>query len=220
MRRYDHHLNDPYAFRVEDIFSLQLLLRAGDPSRPGWAAPHGVHDNWAKVFRGVHSGLLHLRNLYEFDAEKFMATLDTAGENIAEVSALVQSASRAGRGKIFQYGQALAGSFFADIGRGQFVKPDVHVVEIAAATLGCTAISAEQAVCVVQQSALHAGVVPRAVDKLMYLAGSSNFYLYGGRLREAEPVKRRFRLWIANQCGGAESMNNLAEKLQLYHRVE
>ena len=43
------HPDDPYAFRIEDLSSLQLLLGAGDPNRPGWAAPRGVHDKWAKV---------------------------------------------------------------------------------------------------------------------------------------------------------------------------
>jgi len=154
--------------------------------------------------------LIHLRNLYELDAAKFTATLDSASEKIDTVNALVRCASRTGRGKIFQYGQALAGSFFADIGRAQFVKSDVHVVEMAAATLGLSSIPDAKALALVQQCVARTGMMPRAVDKLMYLAGSSNFYLYGERLPDSENVKLNFRLTVAYHCDGTEASKALA----------
>ena len=81
-----------------------------------------------------------------------------------------------------EYGYALAGSLFGDLGSPHFVKDDTHVRE------GINVIfkglnNPEARVKALIESAHNIGVHPRVLDKILYLGGSGNLYLIGIKLK-------------------------------------
>jgi hypothetical protein len=78
-----------------------------------------------------------------------------------------------------EYGQALAGSFLADLGGEQFVKTDTHVKGAVSAFLDTEQVDDRRAFEVIRKAAEKHGITPRAIDKIMYLGGSGKWYLLG-----------------------------------------
>jgi hypothetical protein len=136
-----------------------------------------IHDNWRQLVRGVHSGLNYLAR-DEFDATLVWERVNKASQSVEGIDALISEFSQ-----VEGYGRALAGSFLADLGGEQFVKTDTHVKAGVAAFLHLdkAKVFDRHAFLVIQNTAKELGITPRAVDKIMYLGGSGNWYLLGQR---------------------------------------
>jgi hypothetical protein len=186
------------AFDDDDIRTLEILrgLSALEARRlPKTALPAMPKSNWEKVVRGLSTGVLFLRDHYDFSATRVW---DTIGRplSFAEVQRLTAEAQQAVR----EFGPALAPSFFADLGSPYFVKPDTHVIDVATwvSGRGTTATPAE-AIAFVHRLAIEVGYAPRTVDKIMYFACSANLYLAGLQaekgvaLRRKEALERKLR---------------------------
>lgn len=175
-------------FSPEDIASLRVL-REMTPQAMAEAtsgtAPRVAKQGWRKVVLGVHSGLKFLEDRYGLDADRVWEAIDGA-VTAERVGVMVKEARRG----IKEYGAALAGSFYADLGSGNFVKPDVHVVDCSAAASGVRTISEANAVATVHRLAQQSGLPPRAVDKLMFLGCSRRFFI-GGAPRGAKEAKEQ-----------------------------
>jgi hypothetical protein len=185
-------------FDEQDIESLEALLTlTPEQARtlPKTNLPYMPKQNWARVARGVYTGVRFLVDRYEFNADEFWRVLEGV-RTLEDVNRVAGEAQRAIRG----YGPALAPSFFADLGNApHFVKPDTHVVDVSTWALGrAENVSHIEAVEYVHQIAHATGLLPRQVDKYMFFACSCNMYLAGihqgdgfGKMRKIE-LRRKF----------------------------
>lgn len=94
----------------------------------------------------------------------------------------------------FQY--ALAGSYLADMGGDRFVKDDTHVRAFGIA-FDPSLRDAEARVRFVFTQAELLGVSPRALDKLLYMAGSGHMPLIGLKLKDGAKIKKEMLSWLA-----------------------
>jgi len=171
-------------FSDEDIASLERLSEIEGESYRSARDTAGIHNNWARLVTGVYTGMTYLEKRHGFDADRVWEGINEASKSAKTARNLVKEASRS----IDEYGPTLAGSFFADLGASRFVKDDVHVVASIAAMMGVDTrdVRSEFAFNVMQNSADVHGVTPRAVDKVMYLACSTNLYLFNFRLDQSQ----------------------------------
>jgi hypothetical protein len=151
-------------FNDDAIESLRLLAKCGPDQPKEFYVERGVRDNWAKVVPGVYTGLRWLKDRYAMDAAVIWKRIDKASQSAEGISALMAEA----RAEVAEYGAALSGSFFADLGAGGFVKADVHVKDAIGAYRGdgYSNISDAMAFKVLTDTAERHRVTPRAVDKL------------------------------------------------------
>lgn len=165
-------------FDDEDIADLKALAQLtplqarqmGAREVPGTRKP-----GWARVVLGFYTGLCYLDERFGFDAARIWAQLE-AVTKAEEVDMLAEDARR----HITEFGPRLAPSFFADLGCAGFVKADTHVSDVVRAAGQLEGQpSAQTCIDFVRQLADDTGRSPRAIDKLMYLACSGNFYLAG-----------------------------------------
>jgi hypothetical protein len=154
---------------------------------------NGIHNNWAKFAVGVHSGFVYLNNRFQLNAENVNTTIDNASRNFNDVTNLINDA----RINIYQYGTALAGNFFADLGKSQFVKTDVHVMD-AINTFSHCKVSEQDALNIIYESSQEFKISPRALDKLLYLNGSLKLYLIGINARDSAQHKESFLNMLGN----------------------
>ncbi len=175
-------------FNETDIDSLNKLSEKM-PNSIRTAEGYGIHNNWAKIVFGVHSGFNYLYKICNLDADLFWKLINEASNTLEGVENLINNA----KNEVIEYGPALAGSFFADLGCAKFIKADVHVKDAIAAFLRKDAkdVSAKLAFDILQESSNAYKISPRALDKILYLAGSSNLYLVGTRPSKAEQTKRK-----------------------------
>jgi len=141
-------------------------------------------QRWRKVVLGIHSGLKFLDARYSLDPSMLWSALEGA-LTAQDVDLLVLDA----KSSVKEYGVALAGSFYADLGSTKFVKPDTHVVACSSASSNAP-LSEQASVAAVHRLADQSGRSPRAIDKLMFLACSRRF-LVGGPPRYATEGKAR-----------------------------
>lgn len=163
-------------FEEDDLKSLRLLSNLNEENYRSCLQDKSIHNNWAKLLTGVYSGLKHLNDEYGHDPDRIWEAIDEASQTVDGVKDLIEST----RKEVDQFGEALAGSFFADLGAAQFIKTDVHVVDSVVAFTGRSQHWAKQggAFDLLHRSAKAHGVTPRAIDKLMYISCSSNLYLF------------------------------------------
>lgn len=177
----DHWLSfakDNPLFNDVDKASLEGLTRHGPllgKSKIGY--PSGVHDNWIKVVHGVYTGLIYLRDRFDMDSDKIWRNLHACETDPEHASLLVKEARKAVKG----FGEALAPSFFADLGTTCFIKPDTHVMEALKDWFGRT-ISQSDAVHVLKEAAASANepITPRGLDKLLFFGDGGPFYFLEG----------------------------------------
>ena len=150
---------------------------------PGLSRKLGVDLGWCRIALGLTSGLMFLKrknwNLYETVSQ------DNLGYD--DIHALIKDCQK----HICEYGYALAGSFLADLGGTAFVKDDTHVRACVLA-VEPRMNKPEQRVKFVIESAHHCNISPRALDKLMYIAGSGNFPLLGLKINSSQQIKDSF----------------------------
>ncbi|MDN7135348.1 hypothetical protein [Pseudidiomarina terrestris] len=163
-------------------------LRGGQRTNARVAKHLGIHDNWAKVFTGIYSGLQFLDNNYHFNAEALWSDMNACENDIEATKRLVKKVQTG----IHQYGEALAGSFLADLGHAGFVKPDTHVISSVAAMCGRESVPSQSAVDYVYKLAETLSMEPRAVDKLFYLGCSGKLYLYNLGMKNPRQFKSDF----------------------------
>ena len=174
------HLNadGPQGFLPEDLSTIQALRAAGvdaTQEKVGVVAERCGLQGWVKWTRGLYSGIRCLSSTVRLDLERFRATVRQSIDG--------GSNGPLALGQVFEHsvqemGLALSMSFFGDLGYQEFAKPDRHVVN---------ALKAFESVCPkavhaferLQWHSLQAGIGPRRLDKVFYLAGSGNFYLTG-----------------------------------------
>lgn len=186
------HMDDPYAFEIRDICSIEGLKKH-PYSRSSRKLPPSIQSNWASIVWGAYSGLTHLKKFYDFDPCKFYNEVRAACGSLELIDKMIQKTGKNSSTKIYQYGETLAGSFFADLGYADFVKTDVHVIDSVSAFRNQARVAKEEAWTVVKESAEASHVSPRAVDKVMYIACSSNFYFYSPKkLPGSEREKANF----------------------------
>jgi hypothetical protein len=139
---------------------------------------------WCRIVLGVLTGLNYLKtNNWE---ELYKKSFD---DDISyfQIDGLIKDCQK----NVCEYGYALAGSFFGDLGSPYFVKDDTHVRD------GMNSIftglsTPEERVKAIIQSAQNIGVKPRVIDKILYLAGSGNFYLIGLNIKSPRAIKTKF----------------------------
>ena len=193
-QRGDRTCGGEILFSDCDITALRLLRE--DPTT---CRLRGAHDNWIKVVTGIHSGFKYLSSEpFGFRAENVWARMDDAAGSFESIKTLLSEASH----EVEQFGMALAGSFFADLGHHDFVKTDVHVVDSVAAYLRKDRISEREALKFVFEAAAASDMSPRALDKLLYIGGSGKFYLVGINASQPKDQKRAF-LHHLRSCGRA-----------------
>ena len=160
---------------VESLHALRRLSREQARRLNVSQVPGLAKRGWGRVVLGLHTGVMYLEERFAMSADRIWAAVDstTTAQEVATLSADA-------RMHVTEFGPALSASFFADLGSEQFIKPDVHVVDVASAALGGAATATpEVSVAFVRRVAAEVGLSPRAVDKLMFLACSQKFYLAG-----------------------------------------
>lgn len=175
-----NHMNadGPQGFLPEDLSTIRALRAAGpDSTREPVkdVANQYVLQGWVKWIRGLYSGIRCLSSISNFDIAQFQATVNHA-VNSGNNGPL--SLGMHFKDAVQEMGLALAMSFFGDLGHGAFAKPDRHVVNALKAYEG-SCPTAEHAFQRLQWHSAQAGIGPRRLDKVFYLAGSGNFYLTG-----------------------------------------
>jgi hypothetical protein len=188
-RNSGDHAPDELRFDGGDIESLMALgdLSAAQARCAQASGVPGVTKmGWARVVLGLYTGLVYLDQRFGLSAARVWARLDAVrtARDVAELSADAQR-------HITEFGSALAPSFFADLGSEQFVKPDVHVVDVTSARSMSHSANHETSIAFVRQLASDVGWSPRKVDKLIYLACSANFYLAGIKLPKRDKDERK-----------------------------
>jgi len=138
---------------------------------------------WCRIVLGITSGLIYL-NHRSWDHYQQASNSELTYK---EIHKLINQAKK----MVSEYGYALAGSFFADLGGTGFVKDDTHVRACVEAITN-QRHSPETGVKYVIDSSKMLEIHPRILDKLMYLAGSSNFYLIGVKAKNSESIKKQF----------------------------
>lgn len=192
--KHEHVKDEPgkALFSKVDIDSLKRLSEVKFVDLESLKKDSLIHNNWARLLAGVHTGLKHLDDQYALDRTRVWEQIKEASTCADGVHQLIKKTSKS----IVEYGPTLAGSFFADLGGASFVKDDVHVRDSIAAFAGKTAgeVKGKYAFDVIQKSAAHFKVTARAIDKVMYLACSGNFYLFDFKLEkpEAQKYKKQF----------------------------
>jgi hypothetical protein len=184
-------------FNESDIASLnELLSHNYEYALNSKNLMPGVSNSWRKISTGIYSGFIHLSKTYDLNAIALHKSIQEASnEGLSAINKLVESTSSS----IEQYGIPLASSFLADLGiRGSenFVKADVHVTDAVKQYYGDKAPSGQN---LLQFSfdklceSSNDDLSPRAIDKLLYLCGSTKFYLLGSlpTLNEFTPTLRK-----------------------------
>lgn len=137
---------------------------------------------WVAIVATVATGLRFLQgNRWRIYAE---ATQNPRLDH-DHVNALINTVKRRVLG--FQY--ALAGSYLADMGGVRFVKDDTHVRAFGVASDPALR-DARARVQFVFTQAEKCGVSPRALDKLMYMAGSGHMPLIGLKFKDGTRIKK------------------------------
>lgn len=142
-----------------------------------------VDLGWTRIILGVLSGLSYLKKR-NWDVYKLG---NTQPLSYGEIDAYTKNCQE----NIVEYGYALAGSFFADLGSKYFVKDDTHVRAFTQILSG-EINSPKKRVQTVIESAFHFNLAPRVIDKLMYLGGSGNFYLAGVKITNSQEMKNNY----------------------------
>ena len=144
----------------------------------------GINLGWCRIVLGIITGIKYLRanNWVELQRKSFADTL-----SYNDIDKMIKDCSK----NVCEYGYALGGSFFGDLGSPYFVKDDVHVRD------GINALfenlsSSEKRVEVLINSAQNIGVKPRVLDKILYFGGSGNYYLIGQKLSNSRSIKTKF----------------------------
>ena len=175
-----NHLNadGPQGFLPEDLSTIQALRDAGANStreKVGVVAERCGLQGWVKWIRGLYTGIRYLSSTSGLDLERFRAT---ARQSIEGGGNGPLALGLGFEDSVQEMGLALAMSFFGDLGYEAFAKPDRHVVN-ALKAYESTCPTERHAFQRLQWHSLQAGIGPRRLDKVFYLAGSGNFYLTG-----------------------------------------
>ncbi|MGM0905565.1 MAG: hypothetical protein ACQEVQ_03425 [Pseudomonadota bacterium] len=183
--------NNPSLYDGIDRAAIAMLpkLKSGH-----WQASNivanklGMDDAWAKVLTGIYTGLVYLNDAYQFNPKTLWADMDATVGSAKAAKKLAQSFQK----YVHQYGEALSGSFLADLGHTEFVKPDTHVISAVAALKGEEKVSPQTAIEHVYQLSEELSVPPRLIDKVFYLGGSGQFYLYSIKMKHKKTFKQDF----------------------------
>jgi hypothetical protein len=155
------------ALQAEGIAATRLPVKVVVARCGSWG--------WVRWTRGLHSGLRCLSAVSGLNRERFEAAV---AASIADGQRGPLDLGLRFEASVQEMGLALAMSFFGDLGYPQFAKPDRHVVKALCAYEG-RKLSARDAFERLVWHSTQAGVTPRRLDKVFYLAGSGNFYQTG-----------------------------------------
>ena len=115
--------------------------------------------------------------------EEYMQYVDDFDEKINTRPALPFLMSE----EIFGYGFALACDFLKELGFTNYVKPDVHLIDIFSG-MGLASKSVLDVFRTASLIADDVGETPYAVDKAFWLIGSGNLYLVGERFKTSKKL--------------------------------
>lgn len=169
--------NAERGFEDVDVVAIRRLRQAGAESLDENVIDLGRRVGsygWARWIRGLHSGLNYFHRAFDFDNDRFWHAVHAA-EAIDSGPLRLANELQA---NVQEMGLALALSFYGDLGRPEFAKPDKHVTDALAALVG-ERVSSRKGLALLQHHAREARVSPRCLDKVLYLAGSGKFYLTG-----------------------------------------
>lgn len=189
----------PAVFDAEDMDSLEAMARLGP--LPGAAKEYAgkVHDNWAKVVLGVHTGFIYLQKHFGMDAGKLWSAIGQCESDRHAACALIDRA----RKEIAGFGEALAPSFFADLGATCFIKPDTHIQQAMKAYSGRD-VSKRQIVQILLDAveAANPRITPRALDKLLFFGDGGPLYFLGETAPQAsrDCWKREFQKTLTGRA--------------------
>ena len=148
---------------------------------------HGGDVSWWKIALGLLSGLSFLQ-MRRWDC--FERTQDRALQPI-DILTLISECNR----NVKEFGDALAGSFYGDLGGTQFVKLDTHVIA-SLSVLGYAQNSNADKIQSLMNIGTANGQSPRILDKLLYFACSGNFPLVDLKLQRPRQAKEEFLNWL------------------------
>lgn len=169
--------------RIHDQLDINEIVQDPEITAPQLSKNLNINIGWCRIVLGLLTGLeyLHSRkwNVYEKVSKNDLSYDD------------VHKFIKDGQSNIKEYGYALAGSFFADLGASCFVKDDIHV-RACVTSIDETLNSPRARVEAVIKSAQNLSIAPRILDKLMYIACSGNLYLLGVKLPNSKSIKDKF----------------------------
>jgi len=194
-----------YLHQLEDE-TVALIEQGEMPPRALLGMMAGLPDDqikeaqsWVKVVLGVSSGFRYLHQRYKLDPTILWQCLG-AVRTAEDVFDLTRDAQRA----VYEFGSALAPSFFADLGAPAFCKPDTHVLDSVSAIRGSSQSQSSAVAYVFQEAAWLAShgvhqVSPRQIDKIMFLGCSGRWYLILSEpLPNAGDTKKAFLRCLAS----------------------
>ena len=137
---------------------------------------------WVAIVASVFSGLRFLQR-----SDWDIYTRATSNQRMSYVE--VDHVTRTVEENVVGFGYALAGSYLADMGDTNFVKDDTHVRAFVNSVAPELRKPDGRVNYVISQSSRW-GVSPRALDKLLYLAGSGHLPLLGIKIKDADRMKK------------------------------
>lgn len=167
------------AFGLDDARVLDAVIAALHPTGQVRRVPQGL---WPRFCRTITTGAAFLSQFE--DADDFFRWVDSFDGDPRSRPALPLVISR----EVAGIGFALACDFIKDLGYHNFGKPDTHIKKLLAALGICTSDDDFVVFQALTAMAQRAGVPVFALDTLLWLIGSGNFYRDGvkiGSHREA-----------------------------------
>lgn len=140
----------------------------------------------------VGTALIGLRFLQDNDWDLYDKATQNSRLDYGHVNALIKNVET----EVVGFGYKLAGSYLADMGGIRFVKDDTHVEAFVMAFEPSLRDSEARVRFVFTQAEL-LGVSPRALDKLLYMAGSGHMPLIGLKLKDGPRIKKEMLSWLA-----------------------
>jgi len=151
----------------KDLFRT---IEGSDYEPPSHMDINDKRNIWVHYCKGVMSGA---RFLSTFDS---MAEFDNAIQNHIKKDRHIDLAHKISK-RVHGYGFALSCDFLKGLGYTDFVKPDVHIIDIFNGIGLSRSRKDEDVFRDVVNFSRSIGEVPYAVDKMFWLIGSGNFYL-------------------------------------------
>jgi hypothetical protein len=168
--KFDHiSVNKEY----DNWESLFDAIKGSGYKPPGRMVKLNKKSHWVIYCKAVIS-IAEFLSAYETieEFEKFVSGFLTNEQSKLALPLLLAE-------EIFGFGFALACDFLKENVSPQFIKPDTHIKDIA----HCLSITASnnnyKIFKDVEAYCLRIGMLPYAVDKIFWLVGSGNFYLFG-----------------------------------------
>ncbi|MDD3985642.1 MAG: hypothetical protein PHY59_07140 [Methanobacterium sp.] len=169
-------VNDKYK-SWEELFDT---IKSSSYVPPGKMLKNNSHGLWVQFFKSIISISLFVsrfKNIEEFN--KFVETFYFNEETRIALPLLIKE-------EIFGYQFALACDFLKENGYPEFIKPDVHIIDIFKGLKLTTGNNDFQIFRDVIKFSKSINKLPYEIDKLFWLIGSGKFYLNNIKIKTSK----------------------------------